>query len=285
MSTLQFTPNPGSVGVRIHGLDLAVPMTAVATRQVQQLLHQYRLVIFEGQVLDDAALCGFVHRFGPPFAPPSENPVLGGAGQASSVVVVGNRADEFDQAFLGHQEVLPHSDHQWLRCPSAASLLYAIDIAPGSSPTMWIDMAAAYASLDDAMKQRIQHLKLITYNPFHRPFGSVQARYVDSRNEQVPGSVYPHPLVRTHPASGERILYLHAAYEMELEGLGYAEGKALIDVLLAHIAAVPPRYEHAWKNGDLVMWDNQATVHYRPAFHADVRRVLKRVTIGGGIPY
>ena len=285
MTTFTHTPNSNAVGVRIHGLDLAVPMSATTTLAVQRLLHQYKLVVFEGQDLEDAHLCAFAHRLGPPFMSTKNNPVLGGAATLPDVVVVGNCADEYDKAFLGYQEVLPHSDHQWLRCPSAASLLYAVDIAPGSASTTWTDMATAYASLDDAMKTRIEHLQLITYNPFHRPFGSVCARYVDSRIEQVPGDVFPHPLVRTHPSSGDKVLYLQAAYEMELVGVTYDEGRALIDELHAHMAKVSCKYEHVWKNGDLILWDNQATVHYRPVFGADVRRVLKRVTIGGGIPF
>jgi len=285
MSTFEFTPNPHAVGVRIHGVDLARPLSAAATRQIRHLLHLYKLVIFDQQRLDDAQLCAFAHRFGPPFLSTKGNPVLGGSELLPDVVVVGNQADEYEQAFLGHQEVLPHSDHQWLRCPSAASLLYAIDIAPGSSSTTWIDMEAAYTLLDEATKTRIATLQLITYNPFYRPFGSVRERYVDSRIEHVPGEVHPHPLVRTHPETGKQVLYLHAAYEMELVDVDYDEGRVLIDKLLAHMATVPCRYEHPWKEGDLVMWDNQATVHYRPAFGAAVRRVLKRVTVGGGVPF
>lgn len=285
MRPFDFTPNGNGVGARIHGVDLAHPLSAAATREIQRLLHRYKLVIFERQGLDDAQLRAFAHRFGPPFVSTKGNPVLGGAEQLPEVVVVGNQAHEYGQSFLGHQEVLPHSDHQWLRCPSAYSLLYALDIAPGSSSTTWTDMAAAYALLDAQTRARIDGLRLITYNPFYRPFGSVHARYVDSRTEQVPGEVYPHPLVRTHPATGEQVLYLHAAYEMELADVGYDEGRALIGQLHAHMAAVPCKYEHHWKEGDLVMWDNQATVHYRPSFQAAVRRVLKRVTIGGGIPF
>lgn len=285
MSTLEFSPNANAVGVRIHDIDLASPLSAACTREIQRLLHQYKLVIFERQHLDDAGLCAFAHRFGPPFSSARGNPVLGGAQDLPDVVVVANQADEYDRTFLGHQEVLPHSDHQWLRCPSSASLLYAVDIGPGSSSTTWTDMVQAYALLDEDIRARIDCLRLITYNPFHRPFGSVYPRYIDSQIEQVPGEVYPHPLVRTHPSTGERVLYLHAAYEMELENVGLDEGCALIDRLHAHMEAVPCKYEHAWKEGDLVMWDNQATVHYRPPFQAAVRRVLKRVSIGGAIPF
>jgi taurine dioxygenase len=285
MSKLHIKFNPSGIGVRIHGLDLAAPLTAAATLEIQRLLHAYRLVVFEYQVLGDRQLCEFAYRFGPPFFAPNGHPVLGSSEHVQEVVVVGNKASEYGLTYLGHQEVLPHSDHQWLRCPSAASLLYAVDIAPGSASTTWTDMAAAYTLLDDDTKARIENLQLITYNPFHRPFGSVRAHYVNRDTETVPGEVFPHPLVRTHPATREKVLYLHSAYEMELAGIGYLEGRALIEGLHQHMYAVSCKYEHVWQNGDLVLWDNQATVHYRPSFREEVRRVLKRVSIGGGAPY
>lgn len=284
MSSLRITPNPNGVGVRIHDIDLSCPLTAHATLEILHLLHTYRVVVFEGQSLDDHHLCEFAHRFGPPFSSGGHQ-VLGGTEQPPAVVVVGNQAHEFDRSYLGYQEVLPHSDHQWLRCPSAASLLYAIDINPGASSTTWTDMVEAYTLLDSGTKSKIDDMQLITYNPFYRPFGSVSSHYVNHDIDTVLGEVFPHPLVRTHPATGKKALYLHAAYEMELVGVGYEEGAALIASLHQHISSITCSYEHPWKNGDLVMWDNQATIHYRPAFNEHVRRVLKRVTIGGGIPF
>lgn len=285
MALLDYTVNKNAFGVRIHDINLAAPMTADTILKIQHLFQQYKLIIFEHQTLNDEQLCSFAHRFGPPFHSTRDNPVLGGEEQLPSIIIVGNQADEYEKTYLGHMEVLPHSDHQWLRCPSSASLLYAVDIAQDSASTTWTDMVAAYSLLDDSTKARINTLKLVTYNPFHRPFGSILARYVNSQIEVVPGEVYPHPLVRTHPVTGEKILYLHAAYEMELLGVAYNEGAELIDTLHKHMSNIECKYEHSWKNGDVVMWDNQATVHYRPEFDKAVRRVLKRVSIAGGIPF
>lgn len=285
MSKLHVTVNSSGVGVHIHDIDLAAPLTAATMLEIQRLLHTYRLVVFDHQVLEDRQLCDFAYRFGPPFIAPNNHPVLGSAEKIQEVIVVGNQASEYGKAYLGHQEVLPHSDHQWLRCPSAASLLYAVDIMPGASATVWTDMVIAYALLEDDVKAKIEDLQLITYNPFHRPFGSVRSKYVNRNTETMPGDFFPHPLVRTHPVTGEKVLYLHAAYEMELVGLSYQEGSVLIESLHQHIYEISCKYEHVWQRGDLVMWDNQATIHYRPAFQEHVKRVLKRVSIGGGKPF
>jgi len=286
MSNLQYSAIESRIGVTIHDANLAAGLSPHHTLQIHELMNRYRVVIFPDQRLTDEQLTSFAYRFGPPFVPDHDNPVLGSdSEQPASVIIIGNQAHEYPQSYLGHQEVLPHSDHQWLRCPSAASTLYAVDVPQESPPTGWIDMARAFSLLDRETRDIIQELRLITYNPFYRPFGSVSAKYVDRRVEVPPGATVAHPLVRTHPETREKILYLHVAFEMELVGIPYEVGCALVDHLHQHIGGLECRYEHRWHNGDVVLWDNRATVHYRHAFDADVRRVLKRVTVGGGIPY
>ncbi len=286
MTNLRFTVHGDGVGVTVHHVDLASGVAPYHTLQIRALLNRHRVVLFPDQTMNDDQLLDFAYRFGAPFAPSRDTPVLGSSeGGAGGVIVVGNRATEYRHAYLGFQEVLPHSDHQWLRCPSAGALLYAEDLEEGSPPTVWTDMARAYATLDDDTRDLIEDLRLITYNPFYRPFGTVRAHYVDRRVDVPPGAVFPHPLVRTHPDTGEKILYLNAAYEVELAGVAHDAGAALIAQLQQHVERAPGRYVHHWRKGDLVLWENHATVHYRPAFAQSVRRVLKRVSIGGGIPF
>lgn len=285
MSNLQYTENEGGLGVTVQYANLAAGLSAHHTLQIRQLMNRYRVVIFPNQNLTDGHLSDFAFRFGPPFISDKSFPVLGNAEGESELVIVGNRADEYPNSYLGCQEVLPHSDHQWLRCPSSASLLYAVDISENSSPTIWIDMARAYSLLDTETRDIIQDLRLITYNPFYRPFGSVSAKYVNRLIDVPPGTTFAHPLVRTHPETHEKILFLNAAYEIELVGVPYDVGAKLIARLHEHIQGMECSYEHVWQSGDVVLWDNQATLHHRPEFAPTVRRVLKRVTIGGGIPY
>lgn len=285
MTNLLYSENENGIGVRVHDANLAAGLSSYHTLQIQDLINRYRLVIFPNQNLTDEQLQKFAFRFGPPFVPDHKFPVLGSKDSADSIVVVGNQAHEFTKSYLGHQEVLPHSDHQWLRCPSAASLLYAIDIEKDSPPTIWTDMVKAYNLLDSKTQNILQNLQLITYNPFYRPFGSVTSKYVDRLQDVPPGETFAHPLVRTHPITHEKILYLNIAYEMEIVGISHEEGSRICSMLHEHIQNLKYRYEHQWKNGDLVFWDNRATLHYRPAFDSKVRRVLKRITIGGEMPF
>ncbi len=285
MTKILYTKNKNGIGVKVNNFSLSGVLLPYHIIQIQDLLNRYRVVVFPNQKITDDQLTDFAFRFGPPFVPDNKFPVLGSQDSTNPIVVVGNQAHEFSKSYLGHQEVLPHSDHQWLKCPSSASILYAIDIHPNSAPTVWFDMVQAYNMLDPETKSNIDEIKLITFNPFYRPFGSVSAKYVNRNIDIPPGDTFPHPLVRTHPLTHEKILYFNIAYELEFVDVPNKIGNELFSKLYAHITNLCCKYEHQWNNGDLVFWDNRATIHYRPSFDSSVRRVLKRVTIAGELPY
>jgi taurine dioxygenase len=146
-------------------------------------------------------------------------------------------------------------------------------------------MVEAYKTLDSQTKEIIDDLNIITYNPFYRPFGSLYSKYVNRSIDTPPGDIFSHPLVRTHPYTKEKILYMNIAYEIEFERMTFQKGYKLFNNLSKHVLNHDCKYEHNWENGDLVFWDNRATIHYRPPFESNVRRVLKRVTIGGEKPF
>jgi len=253
--------------------------------ELKKKLFAYKVVVIKNQNLTDTQLLNFAKLFGPVFDA-NKTKVLGSEdGKTSKVVVVGNNAPEFNKSFLGHQEVLPHSDHQWVEEPSSISMLYAIDVDGQSAPTTWTDSTAVYRELPDELKAKIIAKEITTFNPFYRPFGEVFAKYVNRNKNLPPGEQNSHPLVRTHPETGEKILYMHRAYEMEFKDTSFEEGRQLWKILNEFIDNTPSVYQHNWENGDLVIWDNRATLHYRPAFNKNLKRVLKRVSIAGEKPY
>jgi taurine dioxygenase len=248
-------------------------------------LFAHKVIVIKKQSLTDRQLTAFAKMFGPVFDA-NKAQVLGAEnGKTSEVVVVGNNAPEFEKAFLGHQEVLPHSDHQWVAEPSSLSMLYAIDVVAKSAHTTWADTTAVYKELSEDMKDRIASKEITTFNPFYRPFGEVFAKYINRAEDVPPGEQISHPLVRTHPETGDKILYMHRAYEMEFKDTSYKQGLQLWQKLNDYIDNTKAVYEHHWENGDLVIWDNRATLHYRPAFDKSLRRVLKRVSIAGEKPF
>jgi taurine dioxygenase len=273
-----------NTGICLDNIDLNAEMPSHTFLAIQNELHKNKVVILKKQSISDEQYLNFALQFGAIFQS-GNNPVLGKDGNDTDIVVVGNQAKEYKNSYLGHQEVLPHSDHQWIQNPSSLSMLYAIDVDKNAAPTTWANMALAYSTLDESLKDQIKNVKTITYNPFFRPFGSVSAKYVNRNIDIPPGEIFEHPLVRTHPITQEKILYMHRAYEMEFQGMNYDEGLALWYKLNDHIDNLKFKYTHEWEIGDLVIWDNRATIHYRPPFAPDVRRVLKRISISGERPF
>jgi taurine dioxygenase len=186
--------------------------------------------------------------------------------------------------YTGTGELSPHADHQWTPYPSAGSLLYALEVPEQGGDTSFYNLNLAYETLDAATKARIAELELITYNPFLRGANDKRPAYRDPK-EKLISPVFPHPLVRTHPDSGKKVLFLGQKTEVEVVGQPTEEGAALIERLRAHLVQDRFRYEHRWTVGDIVYWDNQAVLHARTAFDPASRRVLKRISLGGGRPF
>ncbi|AOA58383.1 TauD/TfdA dioxygenase family protein [Acinetobacter larvae] len=282
---LQIDALPAALGAVVTGFDASLPQSAESILKLKQALQDHLILIFKQQHLSDEQFLAFASYFGAIFKPPVDVKVLAtqnDSGLPPDVVPVSNAVGEGD--YTGHGELTPHSDHHWTPQPSSASLLYALEVPQDGGATTWYNTVQAYADLDDATKAEIQHLQLITYNPFLRFGGGVHPSYRFSDQEAL-GAAFPHPLVRTHPESKKQALYLDTHTEVEVVGYSDQKGAALIASLREHIVQDKYRYQHQWSVGDIVFWDNQVTLHSRTAFPAEQRRLLKRVSLAGGRPF
>ena len=273
-----------NIGIELN-IDIYKPMSKLQFEEIKDLLFEHKVIVIKKQQLSDDELLRFALKFGSIFNANKALVLGSNDSKTPEVVVVGNNATEYKEAFLGHQEVLPHSDHQWVEKPSSISILYAIDVDEGSASTKWTDMSAVFNLLPDKLKNEILNKRIVTFNPFYRPFGEVFAKYVNRADDIPPGEQVSHPLVRTHPFTKDKSLYMHRAYEMEFEGLPFDVGFTLWNTLNKYIDDSKAVYEHFWKKGDLVIWDNRATIHYRKQFDSQIKRVLKRVSIAGEKPF
>jgi alpha-ketoglutarate-dependent taurine dioxygenase len=275
-------PTGAALGAVARGIDASAPLDADTLLALKQGLLDHHILIFKRQDLSEPQFKAFATYFGNVFHPPPDVPVLASkdGGATPEIVLVAN----VDGGYTGHQELSAHSDHHWAPLPSAGSLLYALEVPPAGGDTSFYNMHLAYETLDAATRRRIEGLQLITYNPFlHQP-GEPRPKYRSAPKPLI-SPVFPHPLVRTHPNSGKKILYLDASTEVEVVGLPATEGEALITALREHIASERFRYTHRWSVGDIVYWDNQAVLHARSAFDPNTRRVLKRISLAGSRPF
>ncbi|MCB8887738.1 TauD/TfdA dioxygenase family protein [Vreelandella malpeensis] len=278
--TLTITPTGGALGAVVRGIDLAQPLSASHYRKLKQAWLEHHILIFKGQRLSDEQLLDFTTYFGDVFHPPGHIPVLATNDQGITPDVV--KVSNVKGGYTGNGELAAHVDHQWTPRPSKASALYARKLPSAGGDTHWYNLNLAWETLDADTRKAIADLSLITYNPFQNRDSS-RPRYRELHNPPK-GEAHPHPLVTTHPESGNKLLFLGEATEVEIPELDDASGKALIEALRAHLYTPAHRYEHRWQVGDVVLWDNRATAHYRSAFDEKEVRDMRRVSLGGGRP-
>lgn len=287
MTTTRPTIRPldAPLGAVVEGFDGARPLEPETILALKAALRDHHILILKDQRLVDDDYLRFSSFFGSIYQPPAGAPVLGSdaSGRAPDIVLVAN----VDNGVLGSHELAAHADHHWTPQPSASSFLYALEVPSVGGETIFYNLAAAYDALDEATKAEILGLELITYNPFLRrkhplPGGFPLYRTPDIERLEPH---FAHPLVRTHPESGRKLLFLGAGTEVEIVDYDPEAGKALIARLRGHIAELRFRYAHRWSVGDIVWWDNQATLHGRDAFDSGERRVMKRISLAGSRPF
>lgn len=178
---------------------------------------------------------------------------------------------------MGDAELAFHSDLSCTPEPLSGISLYAVDVEDRSPPTLFVDAMAAAASLDEALSRRLENLHVENLWPLHL---AVRQRREDAP-EDWPGT--RHPVLKPHPGTGKPILYLNASHSDRIVELGTEESEALIQELFALLYAPANRYDHHWRNGDLLVWDNLALQHARPPVPEGVARTLRRVEIGSAL--
>jgi taurine dioxygenase len=171
-----------------------------------------------------------------------------------------------------------HTDQCHQERPAMASMLYAIEVPRAGGNTLFANGYKAYETLPDALKLRIAGRKALNAYDYDTAAMKRGTRLA----EGVPSC--EHPVVRTHPATGRKALYVNRLMTVRIEGLPADESDELLDALFAHQERREFVYEHVWRPGDLLMWDNRCTLHARTDFSPDERRLMRRVTILGEKP-
>ena len=198
-------------------------------------------------------------------------------------VVTNIRENGKPVGILGDGEVVWHSDFSFKEKPTAARMLLAVEIPPAGGHTYFTNCYAAYDTMSDDMKQRIagktiKQADIVDTAMKLRPGASLD---MDIRN--VPGP--SHPIISTHPETGRNMIFLGRRHGAYVNGMSLEDSEALLNELWAHTTQQRFVYEHEWQQGDVVVWDNRATLHKRDAFNSESRRVLYAAQVEGHKPY
>jgi taurine dioxygenase len=175
-----------------------------------------------------------------------------------------------------------HTDDSYKAVPCSLTMLYGVAVPASGGDTQFTNMIAAYDDLDAAMKHRIEGLKVLHQYDSSRK-GTRIATLAADEAARLPGVV--HPLVRTHPETGRRALYLNPNRMEQIVGLDRAASDDLLDTLTAHAIQERYQYRHRWQAGDIVIWDNRGTMHKANAdYPADATRIMHRIIVAGTVP-
>ncbi|SDG50482.1 TauD/TfdA dioxygenase family protein [Klenkia brasiliensis] len=261
-------------GARIHGLDLA-QATDEQIAAVRAALVEHKVLFFGGQDLDPDSQVRLGNRVGE--LTPS-HPVIKGVDEAHPEIYALDAADN------GFADIW-HTDVTFVRRPPLGSILRAVSIPPVGGDTQWADAEAAYASLSEPVRRLADQLTAV--HDGTREFGYYLAqRGGNSWEGEDVARLEPveHPVVRVHPETGRRSLFVNPGFTSHISGVSDAESRHLLDLFYAHITKPEHIVRHRWSEGDVAMWDNRATLHYANRDYGDFRRIMHRITLRGDEP-
>jgi taurine dioxygenase len=279
----EVVPSGAALGAEIRGVDLS-HLDDGNFRLIEQAWFDHLVLLFRGQNLDDDQHIAFSRHFGPLDKAP--NNVMGRPWLPAypEMVVVSNiMEDGLPVGALGHGEAIWHTDMSYAEAPPSAAILRALEVPDGQGDTWFANQYMAYDTLPEAMKQRIAGLKAVHDSSVTSAGNQRKGAPVVVDPREAPGA--HHPLVRTHPRTGRKALYLGRRRNAYIVGLGLEESEALLDELWQHATRPELTWRVRWRVGDVVIWDNRCALHRREAFDGQTRRRMHRTQIGGDAPY
>ena len=273
LSLMPLTP---TIGAEVSGIDLAHPLAPADKAALRQALLDWKVLFFRDQHITTDQHLAFARNFGElevhPFAPSK-----GGYPEVLAIT--------HDRDSRGRENTW-HSDVTWRLEPSLGSVLRALEVPPVGGDTLFADMYAAYEGLSDDVKAEIDGALAVHDFTYFRL--GMRKRGKSEAEIEAFNAAYPkphHPVVRTHPETGRKALYVNAAFTVEILGME----KARSDALLAHLyaQAAIPEYQcrFRWETNSIAFWDNRASQHYAASDYWPAARRMERVTIIGDRPY
>ena len=278
---LSFDADPLSptIGAEVRGLKLSNPLDAETIAALRELWLEKLVLLFREQDLSEVEQVRFASCFGKPTIPNSAKRFENLPDHDPAVMLIGNIRENGEIiGSLPDGELQFHSDSAFLERPLMATLLYGVDIPSRGGNTLFANTCAAYEALPADFKKRLGDLRAVNIYDYAT---QVRTRRLD--RHKAPFAT--HPVIRTHPETGRKAIYVNRLMTEEIVGLADAESEAILDALFASVERREFCYEHIWQPGDLVMWDNRSAQHARTDFPSHERRLLKRVGLIGDQPF
>ncbi len=278
--TIEVKPISGALGAEIGGVDLSAEIDAARFAEIRQALLDHLVIFFRDQTLTPDQQVAFGRRFGPP----NRYPFVTGLEETPEIIEI--LKTEVDTANFGG---IWHSDTTYLERPPGATMLYAHDVPPAGGDTLFANACKAYDSLSDGMKAMLDGLVAVNSAAMSRAGGRASlatgspAMKIANLGE-ADRLEAEHPVVRTHPETGRKALYVNTPHTARFRDMSEAESWPLIQYLSAHIVRPEFTCRFRWRAGSLALWDNRCAQHYAINDYPGQRRRMHRLTIEGERP-
>lgn len=285
---IKIVPMNAPIGAEVHGVDLSQNLDVDVLSQIEEAYDRHSVIVFRDQQITPERHIRFSAHFGPLEVHVLKQYLLSGHPE---ILVVSNIKNDQGQ-FTGLPDAgrTWHTDTSYRQKPSRGSVLYALEIphsADGTplGDTLFAGTAPAYDDLPRELKTLLSGKGAVhCYAQRKRIKDSQRAKLTKEQLNQTPDVT--HPIVRTHPKTGRKALYVFEGECVGIEGMPEVEALEMIAKLTEHCIQSKYVYRHVWRKGDVVMWDNAATLHLASGdFEWPQRRLLHRTTIEGGVPH
>lgn len=264
------------IGAEIEGIDLRETLSDDTIAEIRQALLTHKVIFFRDQDISQEQHIAFARRFGDL----EIHPVTPRDQPNREIFHLRSRAGMPRMAGTRTGADLWHSDVTWRAEPSLGSILRGRVIPEVGGDTMWADMVAAYEGLSPAMKEWVCTLTAVHDGS---GFAVLQGKSRESFWEEFP--LQEHPVVRTHPETGERALYVNCAFTTHIKGLSEKESNWLLDHLYSQASIPEYQVRFRWQRNSIAFWDNRSCQHYAVGDYAPAAREMERVTIIGDRPF
>ena len=277
-ANIEVRPLTPLIGAEIEGVDLSRPLKDGALRDIKDALHKHLVIFFRDQDITPEQHVAFARRFGE-IEPP--HPVFDRVRECPEVTIIEQKGERSLYNDEWHTDVTFRSE------PAMASILRCKVTPPVGGDTLWASMYAAYDTLSEPVKRLVEGLTAV--HDITEGFGDVVASGPDgikklrAMQEKFPPVV--HPVIRTHPVTGRKALFVNRSFTTRLVGVTKIEGEHLLEMLLRHGEQSNFQVRFRWQPNSIAMWDNRCTQHYAANDFSPHHRLMHRVTVVGDRPY
>jgi len=278
--SITVTPMSAACGAEISSIDLREPIDAAAVKEIEAAFHEHVVVVFRGQDITEDEQMAFANALGGlGDRKRSPNGSTPGGSYDTPFMFVTNIIDEKTGESIGafgDGEMWFHHDTSYYEKPHKATLLYSITLPSWGGNTCFANMYKAYENVPADLKAKLEGRKILQIHDYKR------RERIDIYNSDISGMLqYEQPIFVTHPVTRRKALYVSRLMSAKIEGLAPDENENILNQLFDISEDPSVVFEHEWLKGDMVMWDNYASIHMRRDFPRDEPRLMRRLTLNG----